>query len=99
VTVFRFGPQNRYLWFGDLRLKITATISWFEPQNQAGFGLSVASQNRWREDGVRHTSRSGGLLRLEASHVRIFQPAHKTGGGVSMGGARDIITNVASRES
>jgi hypothetical protein len=48
---------------------------------------------------VRHTSRSGGLLRLEASHVRIFQPAHKTGGGVSMGGARDIITNVASRES
>jgi hypothetical protein len=31
--------------FGDLDLKITATVSWFEPQNQAGFGLSVAPQN------------------------------------------------------
>jgi hypothetical protein len=26
----------------DLGIKITATVSWFEPQNQAGFGLSVA---------------------------------------------------------
>jgi hypothetical protein len=39
-------PQNRQLWFGDLGLKITATVSWFGPQNQAGFGLSVAPQNR-----------------------------------------------------
>jgi hypothetical protein len=45
VTVFRFGPQNRWLRFGDLGLKITATFSWFEPQNQADFGLSVAPQN------------------------------------------------------
>jgi hypothetical protein len=28
--------------FGDWGLKITATVSWFEPQNEAGFGLSVA---------------------------------------------------------
>jgi hypothetical protein len=42
---FRFGAQNRQLWFGDLGLKITATVSWFEFQNQAGFGLSVAPQN------------------------------------------------------
>jgi hypothetical protein len=40
--VFRFGPQNRQLWFGDLGLKITMTVSWFMPQNQACFGLSVA---------------------------------------------------------
>jgi hypothetical protein len=26
-------------------LKITATVSWFGPQNQVGFGLSVAPQN------------------------------------------------------
>jgi hypothetical protein len=39
-----FGPQNRQLWFGDLGLKITAMISGFGPQNQAGFGLSVAPQ-------------------------------------------------------
>jgi hypothetical protein len=32
--------------FGDLGLKITATVSWFGPQNQSSFGLSVAPQNR-----------------------------------------------------
>jgi hypothetical protein len=31
--VFRFGPQNWQLWFGDLGLKITATVSLFRPQN------------------------------------------------------------------
>jgi hypothetical protein len=30
---------------GDFGLKITATISWFGSQNQAGFGLSVVPQN------------------------------------------------------
>jgi hypothetical protein len=52
--VFRFGPQNRQLRFGDLGLKITAMISWFGPQNQAGFSLSVAPQNRWSEVDVGH---------------------------------------------
>jgi hypothetical protein len=37
--------QNRQLWFGDFGLKITAMISWFGSQNQAGFGLSVVPQN------------------------------------------------------
>jgi hypothetical protein len=37
--------QNRQVWFGDLGLKITATISLFVSQNQSDFGLSVASQN------------------------------------------------------
>jgi hypothetical protein len=36
-------PQNWQLWFGDLGIKIIAMISWFWPQNQAGYGLSVAS--------------------------------------------------------
>jgi hypothetical protein len=40
-----FGHQNRQLRFGDLGIKITATVSWFGPQNQAGFDLSVAPQN------------------------------------------------------
>jgi hypothetical protein len=31
--------------FGDLGLKITVTVSWFSPQNEVGFGLSVAPQN------------------------------------------------------
>jgi hypothetical protein len=43
--VSRFGPQNRYLRFGDLCLKITTTISWFGPKNQVDFSLSVVPQN------------------------------------------------------
>jgi hypothetical protein len=39
-------PQR---WFGGLGLKITMTVSWFEHQNQAGFGLSVVPQNRWED--------------------------------------------------
>jgi hypothetical protein len=47
--VFWFWPQNRQVKFGDLGLKITVTVSWFGPQNHAGYGFLVASQNR-RED-------------------------------------------------
>jgi hypothetical protein len=51
-----------------LGLKITATVSWFVPQNQAGYDLSVVPQNRRKdEDGMRHVSRSSGLLHMEAS--------------------------------
>jgi hypothetical protein len=49
ARVSRFDPQNRQLWFGDLGLKITVMVSWFGPQNQAGFGLSVLPQNRWED--------------------------------------------------
>jgi hypothetical protein len=62
-------------------------------------GLSVASQNRQRENGVGHTSRSDNLLHLEASHTRVSQSGVKTGGGVTTGGTRGIITEVASRGS
>jgi hypothetical protein len=99
VQVFQFGPQNRQLRFGDLSLKITATISWFGPQNQVGFGLSVASQNRRSENGVGHASRSGGLLRLEASRARVSQFGLKTGGGTMVGGAHGTIMEVASESS
>jgi hypothetical protein len=71
VTVSRFDPQNRRLRFGDLGLKITTTVSWFGPQNQAGFGSSVGPQNRWREVGTGYTSRSSGLLHVEASLARV----------------------------
>jgi hypothetical protein len=69
--VSQFGPQNRQLGFDDLVLKITTMISWFGPRNLAGLGLLVVPQNQWREDGVGHASRSGGLLCLEASHAKI----------------------------
>jgi hypothetical protein len=46
ARVFWFGPQNWQLRFGDLGLKITVTVSWFETQNQVGDGLLVAPQNQ-----------------------------------------------------
>jgi hypothetical protein len=67
AQVSRFGPQNWQLQFGDLGFKIILMVSWYGPQNQVGFGLSVAPQNRQREDVAGHTSRSGGLLHLEVS--------------------------------
>jgi hypothetical protein len=73
VEGFSVWPQNRQVWFGDLGLKITVTVSCFGPQNQADFGLSVAPQNRRREVGVGHASRSSSLLDMEASLARVFQ--------------------------
>jgi hypothetical protein len=43
---FPFGRQNSQLRFCDLCRKITAIVSCFGPQNQAGYCLLVASQNR-----------------------------------------------------
>jgi hypothetical protein len=97
VTVSRFGSQNRRLRFGDLGLKITAAVSWFVPQNQVGFDLSVAPQNRREGNGVGHASRSSGLLRVEASWARVFQSSLKTGGGAMTSSARGTIVEVASK--
>jgi hypothetical protein len=47
---------------------------------------------------VRHVSKSGGLVRLEASRARVSQSSIKIGGDVTMGGAHDTIMEVASRE-
>jgi hypothetical protein len=92
-------PQTRQLWFGDLGLKITATVSWFGPQTQVGFGLSFAPQNRRRDVGAGHASRSSSLLDVEASLARVSQFGLKTGGGATTGGARDTIAEVASEAS
>jgi hypothetical protein len=48
---------------------------------------------------VGHASRSSGLLRVEASLARVSQSVLRTGGGVTTGGARDTITEVASEAS
>jgi hypothetical protein len=59
------------------------TVSWFGPQNQAGYGLSVAPQNRWEdEDDVGHASRSSGLFHVEACRARVSKSVLKTGEGV-----------------
>jgi hypothetical protein len=64
-----------------------------------GFGLSVAPQNRRREVGVGHVSRSSGLLHVEASLSMVSQSGLKTGGGATAGGARGTITEVESLAS
>jgi hypothetical protein len=99
ARVFWFGPQNWQLQFSDLSIKITTTIYWFSPQNQAGFSLSVAPQNQWRDDGVGHALRSDGLLHLELSSARVFQSGLKTGGGTTVCGACVTIVEVASESS
>jgi hypothetical protein len=85
--------------FGGLGLKISTTVFWFVPQNQASFGLSTAPQNRWREFSVGHASRFSGLIRVKASQARVFQSDLKTGGGVTAGGARDTIAEVMLESS
>jgi hypothetical protein len=69
------------------------------PQNQADFSLSVASQNRRREVGAGHVSRSSDLLRVEANLARVFRSGLKTGGGTTTGGARGTIAEVVSEVS
>jgi hypothetical protein len=67
-----------------------------------GFDLSVVPQNRLREVSaghMGHTSRSSGLLRVEASLARVFQSSLKTGGDATMGGACGTIAVVASEAS
>jgi hypothetical protein len=71
----------------------------FSPQNQTGLGLSVVPQNQRENDGVRHVSRSAGLLCVKTSLTRVFQSGLKTGGGVTAGGTRGIVSDVASESS
>jgi hypothetical protein len=57
--------------------------------------LSVAPQNRWREVGAGHASRSSGLLHVKANLARVSQSGLNTNGGVTTGGARGTIVEVA----
>jgi hypothetical protein len=93
---FSLGLKTGSYEFSDLGLKITATVSWFGSQNHVSFGLSVAPQNRQREVGVGHASRSSSLLGVEASLARVSQSSLKNGGGATTGGARGTIAEVAS---
>jgi hypothetical protein len=74
-------------------------VSWFGPQNQVGFGLSVVPQNRRREVSAGHALRSSGLRGVEASLARVSQSGPKTGGGATTGAARGTNVKVASKAS
>jgi hypothetical protein len=74
-------------------------VSWFGPQNQAGFDLSIAPQNQRREVGTGHMSGSSGLLHVEDGLARVSQSGLKTGGGATTGGAHGTIAEVSSKAS
>jgi hypothetical protein len=88
-----------HVWRLRFRYLGTEYDTWFVPQNQTGFGLSVAPQNRRREVGAGHASRSSSLLSVEVSLARVSQFGLKNGGGATMGGARGTIVEVASETS
>jgi hypothetical protein len=69
-------------------------VFWFGTQNQAIYGLLVVSQNIREGDGVRHASRSIGLLYLEVSWNMVSQSGLKTNGGATAGGACGTIAEV-----
>jgi hypothetical protein len=73
--------------------------SWFEPQNQTDYGLSVALQNRREGDGVGRALRSSSLFRVEASRARVFQSGLKIGGGTTAIGAHGTMVKVMSRSN
>jgi hypothetical protein len=75
------------------------TVFWFGSQNQSDFGLLVAPQNRRREVGAGHASRSSDLLRVKENQAMIFQSGLKTDRGVTTGGARCSIAKVTSESS
>jgi hypothetical protein len=96
---FLFGPQNQQLQFGDLCLKIIVRF----------FCLSLKTK-RTMVYRLRHKTDRGRtardthqdlmtLLRLKVSRTRVFQSDQKTVGGATIGGARDIIIEITSRES
>jgi hypothetical protein len=71
-------------------------FSWFGPQNETRYGLSVVPQNRWEDDDdTGHTSRSSTLLHVKSSRARVSQSGIKTGGGAMASGACGIIAKVA----
>jgi hypothetical protein len=74
------------------------TVSWFRPQNQICFGLSVAPQNRQRDVDVRHASRFSVLLHVEVSWDSVSQSGLKTGGDTTASGIRDTITEVSRNQ-
>jgi hypothetical protein len=89
------GSSGLVIWAS----KSPRRVFWFGSQNQVGFGLSVAPQNRRREVSAGHASRSSSLLGAEASLARVSQSGLKTGGGATTGGARGTIAEVASEAS
>jgi hypothetical protein len=109
VTVFLIEPQNQGGGgFPGLCLKIDSygLVIWASKSQRRFLDLCLKTRQVWfvscvtkptgECDGVGHTSRSNGLLRVEASLARISQSGLKTDTGATTDGARGTITKVAS---
>jgi hypothetical protein len=86
-----------FLWFG-LRTGGDGFLVWTLKPRRLQF-VSCATKPMGGCDGVGHTSRSSGLLRVEASLARVSQSGLKTGGGATVGGGCGTITEVTSESS
>jgi hypothetical protein len=105
-------PQNQYGGFLIWASKPRSMVWWFVPQNHRDdllvwvsklngkrfVGLCLKTNERMKRLWG-HTSTSRGLLRHEASRVRVSQFCLKTGEGATVGGARGIIVEVTQNWS
>jgi hypothetical protein len=74
-------------------------VFWFVPQNQKLRFVGCAIKPMGRCDGMRHTSRSSGLLRVKVSLTRVSQSGLKTDECATVDDVHDIITEVTSESS
>jgi hypothetical protein len=90
-------PVALVWWFG-LQNNCVSLLVWASKPSRLRF-VSCATKptGGWFDAG--HASRSGGLLRLEASQARVFQSGLKTGEGATTSDTRGIIAEVVSSES
>jgi hypothetical protein len=101
-----------FLWFdlkagGDrfpglgLKTDSSGLVIWASksPRWFLGLGLKIKHASVCQLHHKIDTSRSSGLLHLEASHARVSQSGLKTGGGATAGAARGTIVEVASGSS
>jgi hypothetical protein len=84
ATVRRFGPQNHRDGF----------LVWASKPSRLRF-VGCATKPMGGCDSVGHTSRSSGLLHVEASLARVS----KSGGCATASGARGTIVEVVSESS
>jgi hypothetical protein len=82
--VFSGSASKLLARFDDFRLKTSSYDLMIWAQNQSGYSLSVASQNRQHDGvGAGHTSRSSCLLHMEVSQFMFSKSGLKTCGGVT----------------
>jgi hypothetical protein len=97
---FLLEPQNQGLRFvsGLASKPLRWFINGLASKSLGRFISGLTSKPIGQEgDSVGPVLRSSDLLRVEASRARVFQSGLKTGEGMTVGDARDIIMKVVSK--